>query len=87
MITLQEHLNELDRMVANHASVAEVRSQIAFIAREVSALEAAYLRTIQDNDKLRQAKSEIDSELAKLKIPPTPTVGGFGGTYVDLSTE
>lgn len=42
MKTLQEHLDDLDRMVDTGAGKPDTRSQIAFIAREVAALEADY---------------------------------------------
>jgi hypothetical protein len=41
-MTLTEQIDALDKMVADHATTAEIRSQIAFIGREVAALEADY---------------------------------------------
>lgn len=60
MKTLDEHLDALDAMVANHATTPEIRSQIAFIQREVAALEADYVR-------LSDAHAKIQSEHSKLK--------------------
>lgn len=42
MRTLQEHIDDLDRMVDTGTAVHKIRSQIAFIAREVAVLQADY---------------------------------------------
>ena len=61
MIPLQEHLDDLQRMVDNGiAPKHEVMGLIAFIAREVAALQEAYARAIDGNAKLKD-------ELAKLQ--------------------
>lgn len=60
MITLQEHIDALDRMVANGTSVPELRSQVAFIGREVAALEARYVSAVDHNTQLREAQSEFE---------------------------
>jgi hypothetical protein len=67
MITLQEHLNELDRMVTNHASVAEIRSQASFIAREVAVLEADYASLAETHAKLRATNADFDKQFSDMK--------------------
>lgn len=56
MPTLQESIDALDRMVTQGTSVPELRSQIAFIAREVAALEAEYVGALDDNAKLQTSQ-------------------------------
>jgi hypothetical protein len=56
-MTLTEHIDALDKMVADHASTAEIRSQIAFIGREVAALEADYTNLAENNAKLQASLS------------------------------
>ena len=91
MKTLQEDIDDLDRMVDTGAAKDAIRSQIRLIAREVAALEADYSRLEQSHQafKISTAKEllGLKTDNAKLKTPPTPTVGGFGGKYVDLSTD
>ena len=60
MRTLQEHIDDLDRMVDSSTAVAKVRSQIAFIGREVAALEADYARLAEAHTKLQEAHSQSD---------------------------
>jgi hypothetical protein len=67
MITLQEHIDALDRMVTQGTSVPELRSQIAFIGREVAALEADYARLAEAHTKLQEAKAEVDRQLSDKK--------------------
>jgi hypothetical protein len=68
MITLQEHLDALDRMVTQGTSVPELRSQIAFIAREVSALEIAHMSTVDDIVELQATKAAFDKQFADIKV-------------------
>lgn len=56
-MTLTEHIDALDKMVAGHASTAEIRSQIAFIGREVAALEADYAQLVQVNAERQKTDS------------------------------
>jgi hypothetical protein len=73
MKTLQELLDDLDTMVDNGtAPKHEVRSLIAFIARQVAVFEDAHARSIDDHAKLQQAKAQRDAEADKLKAQNTP---------------
>ena len=63
MNTIQDDLNDLDRMVAGSATQADVRSQIRLIAREVSALEADYASLAESHAKLQQAHLQRDDAL------------------------
>jgi hypothetical protein len=65
MITLQEHIDALDRMVTNGTSVPELRSQIAFIGREVAALETRYMSAVDDNAQLRELQAKFQQEQAE----------------------
>ena len=63
-------------MVDSGTAIAKTRSQIAFIGREVAALEADFACAIEDNTKLRAENKKIrtdyenlQSEHAKLKQP------------------
>ena len=60
MQTIQEHLDDLDRMVDAGARKPEIRSQIAFIAREVAVLETELASEKESN-------AEITAELASTK--------------------
>jgi hypothetical protein len=55
MKTLQEDIDDLDRMVDTNAGKDAIRSQIRLIAREVEALEASNVRLNEDNAELNQA--------------------------------
>lgn len=66
MKTIIEHLDDLDRMVdSGVAPKHEVRYQIAFIGKLVSALEQDYAGTIEDHAKLQQAQSQRDDKRRK----------------------
>jgi multidrug efflux pump subunit AcrA (membrane-fusion protein) len=67
MITLQEHLDALDRMVTQGTSVPELRSQIAFITREVAALEARHVSAEDSIAELETTKTAFDAQLAEMK--------------------
>ncbi|MCW5552786.1 MAG: hypothetical protein KIS67_11585 [Verrucomicrobiae bacterium] len=59
MRTLAEHIDDLDRMVDNgSAPKHEIRSQIAFIGREVTALQ-------EEHDRLKAAYSQAQLEHSK----------------------
>ena len=85
MKTLFEDIDDLDRMVDTGAAKDAVRSQIRLIAREVAAQQTLNASLRQAHADLHQAKTEVDSELARLKaIHRTPdgkvrTTGG--GSY------
>ena len=80
MKTITEHLDDLDRMVdAGNTSKHELRSQIAFIQRQVAALESDHHAAIDGNAKLRMAQEErdakilnLESELAEAQRPQSP---------------
>jgi hypothetical protein len=64
MRTLQEHLDDLDRMVdSGSAPKHEIRSQIAFIGREVTALEADYARFIDAHTQSERATAKVLEDL------------------------
>jgi hypothetical protein len=72
MPSIQVSLDALDAMIANQASVPQIRSQIDYITREVAALEADYMRALNDHSmlrqehaKLQQAQSDLDQEAAE----------------------
>jgi hypothetical protein len=64
MMNIQEHIDALDKMVVDHASLPDIRSQIAFIAREVAALQA-------DSERLAIAYSQSQEEHEERK-PDSP---------------
>lgn len=66
MTTLQQHIDALDRMVENGTSVAQLRSQIAFIGREVAALEADNARLVENKAQLQEAHTKLQqAQLAR----------------------
>ena len=66
MPTLKENLDALDRMVTNHASTAEIRSQIAFIERELTAFEAEYMSTARSYVRLQDEHKKLQhAQLAR----------------------
>jgi hypothetical protein len=67
MRTLDEHIDDLDRLVDGDAPKSNVRSQIAFIAREVAALEANYARLAEAHTKLQEAHSELEAQQTAIK--------------------
>ena len=70
MTTLMQHIDQLDNMVTNHASTPELRSQIAFIGREVSALQADFERLAEEHSALQNEHAKHnDAQSSKdLKI-------------------
>ena len=58
MKTLQEDLDDLDRMVDAGAAKDAVRSQIRLIAREVAALQADYSSLAQIHEELHAGLEE-----------------------------
>jgi septal ring factor EnvC (AmiA/AmiB activator) len=67
MKTLDEHLDDLDRMVDTGAKPPETRNQIAFIHREVLELEEREASFKQAAAQLEQELATLESEYAKLK--------------------
>ena len=66
MKTLQEHLDDLDRMVDSGLPPKhEIRSQISFIGREVAALEDRYARLADAHTKLQDAHKQFNKEQAE----------------------
>jgi len=63
MATLQEHLDELDRMVVGGTNIPQIRSQIAFIGREITALDADYARFIDAHTQSEQATAKALADL------------------------
>ena len=59
MKTLQEHLDDLDRMVDTDAGKPQTRSQIAFVGREVAALEADYADLAHRHAELQKAHTQL----------------------------
>lgn len=60
MKTIQELLDDLDAIVdGGHAPKHEVRSQIAFIARQVAAFEADYTSLAESHAQLQQKHPEL----------------------------
>ena len=85
MNTLDQALDDLDRMVDTGAEVPKIRNQISFIRGEVAALQHACLETIEqnaqtvtENVKLKEALSSADQataiELAKINADKEITV-------------
>ena len=67
MKTLQEDIDDLDRMVDTDAPKDAIRSQIRLISREVAQLETDYARLAEAHEKLQAEKAEVDAKLAKLE--------------------
>ena len=69
MASLEQDLDDLDRMVDTGAPKDAIRSQIRLITREVATLQTELARTVEDHQKLQ-------AEHAKLKatqVIPAPT--------------
>jgi hypothetical protein len=64
MKTLQEDIDDLDRMVDTDAKKDAIRSQIRLIAREVAALEADYTAVNQAHSELHAG---LEERIAKLQ--------------------
>jgi exonuclease VII small subunit len=83
MRTLSEHIDDLDRMVDGGAAKAEIRSQIAFIGREVAALEAENAQLIEAHAQLQEAHTKLQEAHTKLQeaqVDNSPRFSGSGGT-------
>jgi hypothetical protein len=86
MATLQEHIDDLDRMIdGGNTTKDAVRSQIAFIGREVAALEADYARLNEAHTNLKEAHTNLknaqphppQNELPKVKTVTIKSVQGI----------
>jgi hypothetical protein len=86
MRTLQEHIDDLDRMVDSGTGVHQVRSQIAFIALEVAKLEASYAQLAEAHTKLEGIYEALKNRKADLPPPDSFFSGEIKGP-VDLSTD
>jgi hypothetical protein len=84
--TLQEHIDDLDRMVDSGTGVPKVRSQIAFIAREVACLEAAYAQLADAHTKLERRHETLKNAMAEPPRLDSFASGEIKGS-VDLSTD
>lgn len=72
MKTLQEDIDDLDRMVDTGAQKDAIRSQIRLISREVAALQADYSSLAEAHAKLEEAKAKVNAEIASLKNENAP---------------
>ena len=70
MTTLDEHIDELDKMVVGGTSAPTIRSQIAFISREVAALEAELVRVNVDHANLKEAYLNLQAAQAEKEADP-----------------
>lgn len=87
MKTLQEDVDDLDRMVDTGAAKDAIRSQIRLVAREVAALETDLARSIQNHKESDAKLIELDKQNARLvaenaqlknEAPSHDIPGGFG---------
>jgi len=67
MKTLQEDIDDLDRMVDTDAPKDRIRSQIRLISREVAALEADNARLVEGHAALQQELEKTNALLTQLK--------------------
>lgn len=67
MKTLNEDIDDLDRMIDCGAAKDEIRSQIRLVAREVSALEADYARLAENHVKLADEHAKLKQAHAQLQ--------------------
>ena len=67
MKTLQEDIDDLDRMVDGGAQKDAIRSQIRLIAREVAALEADYARAVEHDSQTTDTLMQLQNEYAVFK--------------------
>jgi hypothetical protein len=66
MPTLQEDINDLDRMVDGGSPKDAIRSQVRLIAREVATLEADYASLAEAHAKLQEAHAKLkDSQMQR----------------------
>ena len=63
-MTLIEHIDELDKMIVSGASVDKIRSQIAFVQREVTQLEQSHAHLQDAHVKFQEAHQQSASQPA-----------------------
>jgi len=86
MTKLQQHIDDLDRMVDSGTGVPKVRSQIAFIALEVDKIETSYAQLAEAHTKLEGSYEALKNTK---RDPPPPDLF-FSGEIkgpVDRSTD
>ena len=71
-MTFADHIDELDRMIVNGSPVDMIRSQVAFIGREIDALEVRYAALQQEHADLAVQHSSLANEHANLKAATQP---------------
>ena len=62
MSSLQQDIDDLDRMVDTDAAKDAIRSQIRLIAREVSTLQADFARLEQEHQELQASQTPTPSQ-------------------------
>lgn len=67
MNTLQEDIDDLDRMVDTDAQKDAIRSQIRLISREVSALQADHAQLVDRHANLQKRHAKLQNAHTKLK--------------------
>jgi predicted nucleic acid-binding Zn-ribbon protein len=67
MRTLQEDIDDLDRLVDGDAAKDKIRSQIRLIAREVAALQKDHGRLAEAHAKVRSEKEDIEKQISDAK--------------------
>jgi hypothetical protein len=77
MKTLQEDIDDLDRMVDTGAQKDAIRSQIRLIAREVAAFQADYDSLAASHAKLGDEKAAVDKQLADMKARDEKSTDDF----------
>lgn len=77
MNTLQQDLDDLDRMVDGDTPKDKIRSQIRLISREVAALEEKKESVEENNAALREANTKFDTHLAETKAEFDGKISGM----------
>jgi hypothetical protein len=67
MKTLQEDIDDLDRLVDGNAQKDAIRSQIRLISREVAALQTDYSSLAESHSNLKEEHSALQQGLENLK--------------------
>ena len=67
MNTLQQDIDDLDRMVDTGAAKDEIRSQIRLISREVAVLQADYASLAESHAQLEEALEKSNDRNAELQ--------------------
>jgi cell division protein FtsB len=88
--TLQEDIDDLDRMVDTDAAKDAIRSQIRLIGREIAALEADYSQLVDRHSQLQQEHARLQqSESRRIDDAWNKAVrdNDIPETYSDPATE